>query len=55
VKWCEEGRDEIAQSQHSPTVQRAAAIQQNYAGDCLALNRVAEQVYTQWAQGLVLK
>jgi len=55
VKWCEDGGDEIAQSQHSPSVQSVATMLQQHVSDCLALNQVAKQVYTQWAQGLVLK
>jgi GMP synthase-like glutamine amidotransferase len=55
VKWCAEGADEIAQSQHSPAVQTVTSMLQHHTRDCLALNQVAKQVYTQWVQGLVLK
>lgn len=49
--WCEVGADEIAASD-SPAVQTPAAMQALNAGYLPDLNRVAEQLYSHWLDGL---
>lgn len=50
--WCEVGATELAESASSAGVQQADEMQQNLPLHCFFLNKVANQVYTQWIQGL---
>lgn len=50
--WCQNGADELQQARHSPAVQQAQQIQHDLSERIDKLNRVAEQVYQQWIQGL---
>jgi GMP synthase-like glutamine amidotransferase len=51
--WCDVGADEIRQSSASPAVQSTEVIMENLPLHCFFLNKVANQVYTQWIKGLV--
>ena len=51
-KWCDEGVDELAEAQSSPAVQQANVMLQNLPLHCLNLNKMANQLYTQWLKGL---
>jgi len=51
-KWCDEGVDELAEAQSSPAVQQANVMLQNLPLHCLNLNKMADQLYTQWLKGL---
>lgn len=51
--WCEVGADELKGAAASPAVQAPADITQNLPLHCFFLNKVANQVYTQWIKGLV--
>ena len=51
-KWCEEGTEELQESAASPAVQQADAMQETLPVHVYFLNKVANQVYTQWIQGL---
>lgn len=53
-QWCEVGADELAEAKHSPAVQQAQIMQQSLPIHCFFLNKVAEQLYTQWIKGLRL-
>lgn len=53
-QWCEVGADELAEAKHSPAVQQAQIMQQNLPIHCFFLNKMAEQLYTQWIKGLRL-
>ena len=53
-KWCDEGVEELAEAQSSPAVQQADAMLQNLPLHCLNLNKMANQLYTQWLKGLRL-
>ncbi|WP_020167854.1 MULTISPECIES: type 1 glutamine amidotransferase [Methylotenera] len=53
-KWCDEGVDELAEAQSSPAVQQADVMLQNVPLHCFFLNKVANQLYTQWIKGLQL-
>lgn len=52
VKWCDEGEDELRESAISVAVQQADAMQQDLPLRVFFLNKVANQVYGQWIQGL---
>ncbi|MDP2154097.1 MAG: type 1 glutamine amidotransferase [Methylotenera sp.] len=52
-EWCIVGADEIASALDSPAVQQPEVIQQTLPLHCFFLNKVANQVYTQWIKGLV--
>jgi len=51
--WCETGADEIKCAASSPAVQAPDVIMQNLPLHCFFLNKVANQIYTQWIKGLV--
>lgn len=51
--WCEAGTDEIKCAASSPAVQAPDVIMQNLPLHCFFLNKVANQIYTQWIKGLV--
>jgi GMP synthase-like glutamine amidotransferase len=51
-KWCEEGADELLESASSVAVQQASAMQETLPVHVFFLNKVANQVYTQWIKGL---
>ena len=51
-KWCEEGADELDESADSIAVQQAAQMQETLPVHVFFLNKVANQVYMQWIQGL---
>lgn len=51
-EWCRVGAAEIAQSINSPGVQSIEEIERELAPRIEKLNAVAEQVYTQWINGL---
>ena len=51
-KWCEEGAQELSESAASPAVQQAEAMQQELPLHIFFLQKVANQVYTRWIQGL---
>jgi len=51
-KWCDEGVEELAEAQSSPAVQQANVMLQNLPLHCLNLNKMANQLYTQWLKGL---
>ena len=51
-KWCEEGVEELVVSADSIAVQQAAQMQETLPVHVFFLNKVANQVYTQWIQGL---
>jgi GMP synthase-like glutamine amidotransferase len=53
-EWCRIGRDEISRSGDSPGVQPAEEIQRDLNRRVAALNVVAERVYTNWAEGLMV-
>ncbi|HEU0186983.1 MAG TPA: type 1 glutamine amidotransferase [Gallionellaceae bacterium] len=50
--WCRVGADELAESASSPAVQSASQMQAQMDGCLPALHQLAEQVYSQWVQGL---
>lgn len=50
--WCQSGVDEIAASLPSPTVQTPEQMAENLDSRLAALNRAAEQLYSQWIKGL---
>jgi len=50
--WCGVGADELKLAAASPAVQAPADIMQNLPLHCFFLNKVANQVYTQWIKGL---
>ncbi|WP_047553324.1 type 1 glutamine amidotransferase [Methylotenera sp. G11] len=50
--WCDAGADELKLAAASPAVQAPADIMQNLPLHCFFLNKVANQVYTQWIKGL---
>ena len=50
--WCEVGAEELSESAASPAVQQADVMQQDLPLHCFFLQKVAQQVYTQWIQGL---
>ncbi len=50
--WCEVGEDELQEAAASPGVQQAVEMQQNLNTDCVSLNQVAKQVYSEWVKGL---
>lgn len=51
--WCEVGEDELKNAAASVAVQQADDMQQNLALHVFFLNKVANQVYSQWIKGLV--
>ena len=51
-KWCEEGADELVESADSIAVQQATQMQETLPVHVFFLNKVANQVYMQWIQGL---
>ena len=51
-KWCEEGAQELSESAASQAVQQAEAMQQELPLHIFFLQKVANQVYTRWIQGL---
>ena len=51
-KWCEAGADELKESASSIAVQQADDMQQTLPLHVFFLNKVANQVYMQWIQGL---
>ncbi len=51
--WCEVGVDELKESAASVAVQQAGDIQKNLPLHVFFLNKVANQVYSQWIKGLV--
>lgn len=51
--WCEVGVDELKESAASVAVQQASDIQQNLPLHVFFLNKVANQIYSQWIKGLV--
>ena len=51
-KWCEEGAEELLESADSIAVQPANVMQETLLVHVFFLNKVANQVYTQWIQGL---
>lgn len=53
-KWCDEGADELLQSVDSVAVQQARAMQETLPVHVFFLNKVANQVYTQWIKGLAV-
>ncbi|WP_047539462.1 type 1 glutamine amidotransferase [Methylotenera versatilis] len=53
-QWCEVGADELAEAKHSPAVQQAQIMQHSLPIHCFFLNKMAEQLYTQWIKGLRL-
>ena len=53
-KWCEEGADELLESVDSVAVQQAGAMQETLPVHVFFLNKVANQVYTQWIKGLAV-
>ncbi len=52
-EWCVVGAEEVASAQSSPAVQDVETMQQTLPLHCFFLNKVANQVYTQWIKGLV--
>ena len=50
--WCEVGESELNDSASSAAVQNACDIQENLSLHVLQLNKVANQVYSQWIKGL---
>lgn len=50
--WCEIGADEIAGNLHSAGVQSAIAIQNQIPQNLPPLQKLAEQLYTKWIEGL---
>ena len=53
-KWCDEGADELLESVDSVAVQQAGAMQETLPVHVFFLNKVANQVYTQWIKGLAV-
>lgn len=53
--WCDVGQEELQASADSPAVQQRQAMEQDVVLHCFFLNKVAEQVYSQWIQGLMLE
>jgi GMP synthase-like glutamine amidotransferase len=53
-KWCEEGAEELLESADSIAVQQASVMQESLPVHVFFLNKVANQVYTQWIKGLVV-
>lgn len=51
-KWCEAGANELKESASSIAVQQADDMQQTLPLHVFFLNKVANQVYMQWIQGL---
>lgn len=51
--WCDVGADEIERSMGSPAVQSVAQVVENLPLHCFFVNKVANQIYTQWIKGLV--
>jgi GMP synthase-like glutamine amidotransferase len=51
--WCDVGADELKSAAASPAVQTPADIRQSLPVHCFFLNKVANQIYTQWIKGLV--
>jgi len=51
--WCDVGTEELKSASASPAVQDPADIRQNLPLHCFFLNKVANQIYTQWIKGLV--
>ena len=51
--WCDVGAEELTLAKASPAVQAPADIRQNLPLHCFFLNKVANQIYTQWIKGLV--
>jgi GMP synthase-like glutamine amidotransferase len=51
--WCDVGADEIERSMDSPAVQSVAQVVENLPLHCFFVNKVANQIYTQWIKGLV--
>lgn len=51
--WCDIGADELLHASDSPAVQQSEVILRNLPLHCFFLNKVANQVYTQWIKGLV--
>ncbi len=52
--WCEIGADEIAENSHSAGVQSTTAIQNQIPQNLPGLHRLAERLYSKWAEGLAL-
>ena len=52
--WCEVGAGELEVSASSVGVQQAGEMQENLPLHCFFLNKVANQVYSQWIKGLVV-
>ena len=53
-KWCEEGADELLESVDSIAVQQVGAMQETLPVHVFFLNKVANQVYTQWIKSLAV-
>ncbi len=51
-EWCEIGAEEISGNLHSAGVQSATAIQSQIAQNLPPLQKLAEQLYTKWIEGL---
>lgn len=51
--WCDVGADEIERSMGSPAVQSVPQVVENLPLHCFFVNKVANQIYTQWIKGLV--
>jgi GMP synthase-like glutamine amidotransferase len=50
--WCAVGADEIAAAASSPAVQSPQAMMENLPARVMALNGVAEGIYSRWIAGL---
>ena len=53
-KWCDEGENELRESANSVAVQPVSEMQKNLPLHVFFLNKVANQVYSQWVSGLNL-
>ena len=51
--WCIVGADELAEAAASIAVQQAEKMRETLPLHCFFLNKVANQVYSQWIKGLV--
>ena len=53
ASWCELGAEELLDASASPGVRPLGAMLENLQLHCFFLNKVANQVYSQWIKGLV--
>ncbi|MBA3696603.1 MAG: type 1 glutamine amidotransferase [Methylotenera sp.] len=51
--WCAAGAEELAESVASVAVQQAEKMQETLPLHCFFLNKVANQIYSQWMKALV--